>query len=136
MALIRASGLDALMGDLQSLAEDMDEVCTSMLSAGAEAAEECWREGIRQAGHIDTGAMLSSVGSNTKVQKGVRMVEIYPQGEDSKGVRNVEKAYILHYGTSRRPGDRFVDKIDDRAEERAEIAMKNVYEDFLKSKNF
>ena len=135
MATIRVSGVDDIISDLQSIADDCDELSMEMLNAGAESAVQCWKDGIKANGHVDTGAMLESVGSKTKVQKGVRMVEIYPQGKDSKGVRNAEKAYVLHYGTSKMLGDRFVDKIDEQTETDSYIAMRNVYEEFLSKHN-
>ena len=49
-------------------------------------------------------------------------------GKDKHGVRNVEKAFILHYGRSNMKGDRFVDEAERIAEENAIPAMQEVWE--------
>jgi hypothetical protein len=84
-------------------------------------------------GYIDTGDMLASVARADKSPKGT--AEIYPQGTDSKGVRNAEKAFILHYGTSSVQGSRFVDDIEDKAAPEIYVAMGNVMDEYIKKHN-
>ncbi len=128
---IKTSGLDALTAELGRLANAVGgDLTERMLDAGAEAAAEDWKEGISEAGHIDSGEMLKSVAPAPVTGKGRR--EVYPLGTDSKGVRNAEKAYILNYGTSKRRGDRFVDKIQKNAETDCYKAMARVFDDNMK----
>jgi len=58
--------------------------------------------------------------------------EIYPLGEDAKGVRNAEKAFILHYGWKSRQGDHFIEEIMDESVEPAVSAMEAVMDKYMK----
>ena len=58
--------------------------------------------------------------------------EVYPQGKDRKGVRNAEKAFLLHYGWGQKNGDHFVDQIEREAEEPAVEAMEAVMDRYVK----
>jgi hypothetical protein len=79
----------------------------------------------------------------------VRSIDIYPQGKDRKGVRNAEKASILHYGSQSKtsvakrskkkkypgpgiPATKWVDTADRISEEQAIPAMVKVWDDHLK----
>ena len=62
--------------------------------------------------------------------------EIYPQGKDRKGVRNAEKAFILHYGKSGQAPTRFVDAVEEAAEDKAVSAMENVFNNYLEKEGF
>ena len=80
--------------------------------------------------HRDTGAMIESIGyaRPTAGIESAKSIDIYPQGVDGKGVRNAEKAFILHYGTSKIPGSRWVDDADRYSEETAPEAMAAVWD--------
>lgn len=57
--------------------------------------------------------MLDSVGTdNLKLDLGSASVEIYPRGNDRRGVRNAQKAYVINYGyrgkKTEKTGDKFV----------------------------
>ena len=73
------------------------------------------------------------MGVSKKTKKGSKR-EVYPQGKDKKGIRNAEKAYILHYGKSTKKGTRFVDNINTKAEATSYIAMQDVFNNYLKMK--
>lgn len=134
MAKMTVVGIDKLADDLKKMGEFENEgLIDKMLDAGAEKTVEEWKTEIEKQGHVKTGDMRDSVGVSKKTKKGSKR-EIYPQGKDKKGVRNAEKAYILHYGKSTKKGTRFVDNINTKAEASSYIAMQNVFNDYLKSK--
>lgn len=143
MSTISTSGIDELVESLGKLSADIqEELVDKMLDAGAEEGIKAWKDGIVAHGHVDTGAMRDSVAVAKGTKKG-RIREIYPQGTDKgkkkdrrkkKGVRNAEKAFILHYGTTSIIGDHFVDDIDDIVQVKATKAMEKTYNEYLKSK--
>lgn len=129
MARIETAGLDSLMNNLRRFSLDVSEDLTfEMLEAGAKVTVEDWKQGIEAHGHVDTGRMKKSVKAS---KKGKNAREIYPRGKDRKGVRNAEKAFILHYGNSNKQGDRFIDDIEDKAYSDSLDAMEEVYNDYL-----
>lgn len=118
MARFDTSGLDDLVNDMRRLEQDTGEVAEAMVMAAAQIIQRCWQRSITEHGLIDTGSMLQSIGfpkTPTKFSDSLG-IDIYPQGKDKKGVRNAEKAFILHYGTRRRPALYWVDDADQYAE--------------------
>jgi hypothetical protein len=80
--------------------------------------------------------MIDSIGFAREPKEigDVLTIDIYPQGTDRHGVRNAEKAFILHYGISdqkRHPATHWVDDADRYSEDYAEPAMVQVWEEFL-----
>lgn len=144
MAHITTSGFSDFLKDLEALGDDADAMAADMLEAGAEVAVVEWKKGIQneqhkiaakdgkgfidKRGYIDTGDMVNSVG---RILKKERSAEIYPQGIDHKGIRNAEKAFVLHYGTSHYQGSRFVDDIDDKTAPEAVVAMGKVMDEYI-----
>lgn len=134
MARFRTEGLDDIIDDMAAMGESTGELADEMLFAGAEEVKKAWKAAIRMHKHIDTGAMLDSVDYSRKVKQigDIKSVDIYPQGKDKKGVKNAEKAFILHYGTSKRPGTHFVDDADDIAAPMVENRLRNIFDNWLK----
>lgn len=132
MAKLDTSGLNELVNNLSSFAEDFTDMKEDMLSAAGEILVDEWKDGIKRFDHVDTGDMLESV--KAKRLKNEDGVEVFPQGKDKKGVRNAQKAFVLHYGWSNYEGDRFVDDIEDKAEEKATEAAEEIYWDELEKK--
>lgn len=132
MAVMKSAGILGLAEEFERFRLDIPDVGQKMLDAGAKACVKEWKDGITASGHVDTGAMKESVRSSKNQNKKTR--EIYPRGKDKNGVRNAEKAFVLHYGTSHKPGDRFVDKIEENSEEQAFKEMQGVFDDYLKQK--
>lgn len=126
---VKTKGLDILTSKLSELASEIGgDLPDRMLDAGAETAEDNWREGILAAGHVESGDMLRSVGTSPYPYSR----EIYPQGTDRKGVRNAEKAFVINYGKNGKKGDRFADKIQKKNEKECYRAMAAVYDEALK----
>lgn len=142
MAKFAVNGIDELAAELKQLGQlGNGELVSDMLEAGAEVVSGEWKKGIRSAVKTNgrsTGDMERSVAPAKGIKKvdDVSVKEIYPQGKDSKGVRNAEKAFILHYGKSGQAPTRFVDAVEDAAEDKAVEAMENVFNDYLEKEGF
>lgn len=133
MARFDASGLDDIVRQMAAIGELASETADEMLIAGAKEVAEGWKEAAEQYGLKDTGDMIKSIKpTRAKTLGGVRTIEIYPQGKDRKGVRNAEKAFLLHYGTSSIKAKRWVDKAEQISAETAEKAMRETWEKELK----
>jgi len=77
--------------------------------------------------------MIASIGypRRPKDVGGIREIDIYPQGVNANGVRNAEVAFVLHYGTSRRPGSHWVDDADTLAGPMISTAMTSIFDTFM-----
>ena len=134
MARFETSGLDELLTDMKRMGELSGEVADKMLMAGAEATKKAWKTSAQQHGHKDTGDMIDSIdySRSPKTAGDVRQIDIYPQGKDDKGVRNAEKAFILNYGTKKKPGSHWVDDADKASGEPVMTAMTKIWDEHLK----
>ncbi len=75
-----------------------------IIEAGAKAAEKVMETSTNQYGHTRNRDMLEAIGNNgIREYYGGASTEVYPQGDDRKGVRNATKAYVINYGKGRRP---------------------------------
>lgn len=142
MAKFSVNGIDSLAADLKRLGQlDNEKLVSDMLDAGAEVVADEWIHGILEATKPDgrsTGDMARSVAPTKGIKKigDVSAKEIYPQGKDRKGVRNAEKAFILHYGKSGQAPTRFVDAVEESAEDKAVSAMEDVFNNYLEKEGF
>lgn len=153
MGKMQTEGIDKLIHDMENAGDGSGELAEDMLDAGAEVVVQEWKDGIEEAGHVDTGAMRDSVKATGPKNKLERV--IYPTGTDKKGVRNAEKAFVLNYGRSKGStrlakkdprrkntkgqrssflGDRFVDKIEEKAAASSQLAMQHVLDEYLRMK--
>ena len=128
------SGLDEVYKEMQQEGETVGQTAQKMLEVGGKECVKAWKIAIGMHGHSGegisgraTGDMINSVGIKYKTKNGIRQAEIYPLGKDRHGVRNAEKAFILHYGRSNMKGDRFVDDAERIAEEEAVPAMIDIW---------
>lgn len=134
MALFSGEGFDELIDDFKRHKDLLDEAAPDILQAGAEVVTECWKDAITKHGLIDTGDMIESVAPSKATITGTeKKIAVYPQGKDRKGVRNAEKAFINHYGASRRKATHFVDDAEEKAEGPAVDAMAEVWYQKLES---
>lgn len=134
MARFDASGIDDIVKQMAELGELAGEVADEMLLAGAAEVAEGWKQAAEQYGLKDTGDMINSIGHGRtrKAAGGLRTIDVYPRGNDRKGVRNAEKAAVLHYGTSSIQATRWVDRAEQIGAEPAEKAMREVWEKELR----
>lgn len=134
MAKLKVQGLDTFTAQLDRIGQRLGPVGEQMLHAGAEQMKRAWVSAIDRHGHVDNGDMRKSVRpTKIKTTSGTPSIEVYPQGKDRKGVRNAEKAFVLHYGFKSNGGSHFVDEAVDKGEGPATEAMAAVFDDFLKS---
>ena len=136
MARFDMSGLNSVIDEMRRLGEDTGPVAEQMIMAGAEKVKQAWKRSAEDHNHRDTGDMINSIGYLRKPAKigDALGIDIYPQGKDHKGVRNDEKAFILHYGTSKRPGSRWVDDADKYSEETVVPEMKKIWDEYIEKK--
>jgi hypothetical protein len=144
-------GMDETVAELKRMNELTGPMAKEMVEEGGEAIADSWRRVIVERGHVDTGAMRDNVRAGEAVVKsGVMTGEIYPRGKDRHGVRNAEKAFLLHYGwkagkaargkkgtkaTGRKGsyrGDRFVDVVEDECEATVGYVMENVMNRYIR----
>ena len=82
-----------------------------IVMAGAEACVEETKKSINQHRHVVTGSMMTSVAPGKYHEDiGTGWVEVYPQGEDSRGISNAKKAFVINYGRGGRRTDKTGDK--------------------------
>lgn len=105
MAQFTTEGIDSIADEMAWLGEAAGETADEMLLAGAEEVKRAWQETAEAHGYHDSGDMIASIRADKAPKSdadGVRKIDVYPRGQDhkKKPVRNAEKAYVLHYGTS------------------------------------
>ena len=129
LARFETDGLDSILDEMKREGELTGEIADRMLLAGAEVVKEAWRESARRHNHKDTGDLIESIGypRAPKTAGDIRTIDIYPQGRDRKGVRNAEKAFILNYGTKRRPGSHWIDDADRACGEAVVATMAEIW---------
>lgn len=135
MARFDVSGLDETIRQMKRMGELTGSAADAMLMAGAEEVKKAWRESADLYGLRDTGDMIASIGypRRPKTVKDVRVIDIYPQGKDRKGIRNAEKAFILHYGTNRIKARWWVDDADEVSKQTMVPAMIRVWDRFIEN---
>ena len=128
MAQFSTDGIDSIAAEMAWMGEAAGEVADEMLLAGAEEVKRAWKETAERHGYRETGDMIESIRADKAPKSDandVRRINVYPRGEDRKGVRNAEKAFLLHYGTSRIRGSHWIEE----AEQKALPTVQQVFED-------
>ena len=101
-------------GDLDSSLQFMGrEAVRRIVMAGAEACVQATRDNIEQYRHVVTQSMQDSVAPGKYHEDlGSGWVEVYPQGDDGRGISNAKKAFVINYGRGKRKtektGDKFI----------------------------
>jgi HK97 gp10 family phage protein len=136
MGRFTTTGIDDIMKKLVYLGDAAEAVGDEMLLAGAEEVKKAWKKSAERHKLRDTGDMIASIGYARKPKSvgGVRVIDIYPQGKNRRGVRNAEVAAVTHYGTSKFPATHWVDEADAEAGPKAQEAMEQVYYKHLEEK--
>lgn len=135
MARFDISGLDETIEEMKRLGQMTGQTADAMLMAGADEVRKAWRQSAEEHRHRDTGDMIASIGFARKPKEigSIRTIDIYPQGKDKRNIRNAEKAFILHYGTTKIRGSRWVDDADKISDQTVVPAMIRVWEKFLQN---
>ena len=112
MAKFTYDGGEGFDGGLDKLGR---ESIKTIVMAGADAVTKDMQKVIGEYHHVKTGSMKANVrpGIYHEDLNG-GWVEVYPQGEDSRGVSNAKKAFVIDrgYGGRRtaKTGDKFIKK--------------------------
>lgn len=138
MARFDTSGIDDLIQEMTRMGQQVGPVAEQMVDAAADAIRDSWQEVAGQRFGKDpraTGQMAASVGFDGGPKRAGQILykDVYPQGSDSKGVRNAEKAFILHYGRSNYPATYWVDEADDKSAEPVQTALETIWDRFLET---
>ena len=108
-----------------------------LVEAGANAIVERTKQSIESHHHVATGEMMASVkpGAYHETLDGGWM-EVYPQGEDSRGISNATKAFVINYGyggrRTKKTGDKFITGQKKNFEMSALEAMNKTNEEIIK----
>ena len=122
-------GLDELEHMFADFDKKVAKTTAAMVKAGAKEAVKAYQASILANDHKKTGDMLRSVGPGKLHESGDEVYqEVYPKGQDRRGVDNYLKAKRANFGTSKRAGSRFVDQAYEEAEEPVTAAMEKVFE--------
>lgn len=110
MARCEYDGFERIDGVLTRLSRDS---IREIVMAGAEACIEETKKTIEVYRHIVTHKMQEGVAAGKYHEDiGSGWVEVYPQGEDSRGISNAKKAFVINYGYGKRrtekTGDKFI----------------------------
>ena len=150
MARFEVEGLDVLLDEMKRYDQLSGPTADKMLLAGAEEVKQAWKGEAERRLFKDTKAMIDSIGFPRAVKRAsdILSIDIYPQGKDARGVRNAEKAFILHWGTSSNstskrkrkkkfsgpgiPRTRWVDDADRASGPRVMEAYTHIWDAFLK----
>lgn len=135
MARFDTTGIEQIIGEMQRMGQDIGPVAEEMCMAAVEEIRDAWKRSADAHGLRDTGAMIESISFGpAPVRAGsILYNDVYPQGKDAKGTRNAEKAFILHYGTSRIPATYWVDQADKESEGPVEARITEIWDRFLGS---
>jgi hypothetical protein len=109
MARLQVNGIEMIEQQLNRLGAPM---IRQIVEAGAKAAEKVMADATEEHGHVGPrGEMLKSIGTNEYREfLNGGSVDVYPQGDDSKGARNATKAYVINYGKGKRPNTKWPKK--------------------------
>lgn len=135
MARFEVQGLEEIIEQMRQMGQMSGAVAEAMLMAGAEQVRQAWRASAESHGHRDTGQMIASIGYPRQPTNAgdVMSIDIYPQGTNTNGVRNAEVAFVLHYGTRKRPGTRWIDEADERAGPMVQAAMEGIWSRYVET---
>lgn len=132
MANFTMTGLDEMLADMTRKGQRSGQIAIAMCNIGAGIIKDEWVQVATEHDFIDTGEMIASIGFPAPVTNMGSFLyrDIYPQGKDSKGVRNAEKAFILHYGSSKLSASYWVDEADNKAVPKVESALQEAWYKF------
>lgn len=135
MARLDTSGIDELYREMLQLGRNGGEVARVMTATAAGITAQAWRDTAQAHDFVDSGEMIESIGLPEGVRQdgGGFYADIYPQGKDSTGTRNAEKAFILHYGSSRIKPSYWVDEADKKAEAALISPLEEIWSKFLET---
>ena len=135
MARFDTSGLDDLIRDMTRRGESSGPMAEAMVAAATVEIKAAWRESAEAHKLRKTGDMIDAIGVPGPVMKigDAFAQDIYPQGKDRKGVRNAEKAFILHYGKHGYEPTYWVDDADAASAPKVQARLEAMWADYLET---
>lgn len=135
MPRMESAGVDNLVTSLEALYRDTDKLQEDILDDGAVIIKTHVERELFQSGHTDTGELLNSIKiKKKKSADGTKSRVIRPMGRDSKNVSNGYKGFVVNYGKSNMPGDRFWDRAEKAAEPELQKAADTEINLYLRQK--
>lgn len=109
------------------------EAVPEMLEAGAAVLIKAQQDEIEAMQIVDFRDMKNSIkATKIKGSDAERYVEVYPQGEDRKGVSNAEKAFIAQngrmYGKTKKEARPWFSSANEKCASSVHEAMRKVWE--------
>lgn len=141
MASLTVNGMDALLDDLDVLANLPDSVIEEILEAEADVIVEAQRKKASEMwkGPYETGETAASIKKGKVKKTGLdHSITVAPQGTNTRGDRNAEVAFVNEYGTStgRQKGGRPAIRVaNEQKEKEAVEAGEKIYHAYLDKKN-
>lgn len=146
MATIDTSGFREVERQLLYQSEIASRAVPRMLQAGANVLINAQKAEAQNMGIRRTGDFINSIGIYKEIKTGLSAsIIVMAKGNDRKGVRNVEKGFIIHYGlkkgraSSRRRVRRinnrnivarpWMDKANTASEDEVRQVMRGIWED-------
>lgn len=135
MARFNTRGLDDIIHEMERMRQDSGPVAEEMVNAAVEEIRAQWKLSAQKHGHKDTGDLIKSIGIGPGPIRAGQLLfrDVYPRGKDKKGVRNAEKAFILHYGSSKIQGSYWIDDADEASGEPVRLVCQQIWDEFLDS---
>ena len=137
MARCEYDGFERIDGVLTRLSRD---AIREVVMAGAAACIEETKKNVQQYRHIVTGSMMEGVAAGKYHEDiGSGWVEVYPQGEDSRGISNAKKAFVINYGYGKRrtekTGDKFITGHTQTMQDIVTAAMRKKSDEIIQQLN-
>lgn len=130
MAKFNIVGFDDVEKELLKRSRKAETAVPKMLKAGAEVLIKAQKAVSKEMGVYDTGEFHDSIkATKIKEKDGAQYVDVYPQGTDSKGVRNATKGFIAEYGTSSIAARPWMSTANTRYAEDVHDAMRAAWEE-------
>lgn len=125
MAQFGVKGLDELVEAFERMGR-IDEIAPKMLEEAVPILKE---EVVRLAEtHKVTGDMASSIKeTKPRERRGGHEIRVRPTGKDRNGIRNMEKAAWIEFGTKGRSGTPFITSAVLNAEADVKAKMQEVF---------
>ena len=133
MAQFTVGNLQKLIDEMRRMSLGVSPVAMEMCEAAAEEIRLGWQKSAYEHGFHDTGAMINSINypEGPKDIGGMLYIDVYPQGKDQRGVRNADKAFILHYGSSRIPASYWTDYGNEYASQTIPGRLYGIWDKFM-----
>lgn len=111
MARLSVQGFDFIDNQLTKLSGR--DCARRIVQAGADACSAELEDRTNQYHHVVTGNMVQSIRPGRYHEDiDVCWQDVYPQGDDSRGVSNAKKAFVINYGygshRTAKTGDKFI----------------------------